>query len=287
MKPYGCQSMIGPLRKVLVKRPDGAFSVADPVKWGYAGPPDLPTAQSQHDAFVDVLKGEGIEVLWHDEPQPDRADAIFVHDPAIVTDSGAVLLRMGKELRRGEEASLARRLEEVGVPIISTLHGEAIAEGGDLLWIDHDTLAVGQGFRTNAEGLRQLRDAVRELGVDVEPVPLPYYRGPRSCLHLVSLISLVDVDLAVVYPQLLPVPFRQFLRDRGFEFLEVPRGEFESMGTNVLALAPRRCLILAPNPITQQRLEGLGCRVFTYEGSEISLKAEGGPTCLTRPILRG
>lgn len=287
MKPYGCQSMIGPLRKVLVKRPDGAFSVADPVKWGYAGPPDLPTAQSQHDAFVDVLKGEGVEVLWHDEPQPDRADAIFVHDPAIVTDSGAVLLRMGKELRRGEEASLARRLEQVGVPIIATLHGEAIAEGGDLLWIDHDTLAVGQGFRTNAEGLRQLRDAVRELGVDVEPVPLPYYRGPNSCLHLMSLISLVDVDLAVVYPQLLPVPFRQFLRDRGFEFLEVPRDEFESMGTNVLALAPRRCLILAPNPITQQRLEGLGCRVFTYEGSEISLKAEGGPTCLTRPILRG
>ena len=156
--------MIGPLRKVLVKRPDGAFSVAAPVKWGYAGAPDLPTAQLQHDAFVDVLKGEGIEVLWHDEPQPDRADAIFVHDPAIVTESGAVVLRIGKELRRGEEASLARRLEEVGVPIISTLHGEAIAEGGDLLWIDHDTLAVGQGFRTNAEGLRQLRDAVRELG---------------------------------------------------------------------------------------------------------------------------
>ncbi len=179
-----------------------------------------------------------------------------------------------------------RRLEELGVPVSFRLEGEACAEAGDLLWVDHETLAVGQGFRTNAEGLRQLRSGLASHGVGIVPVPLPFYRGPASCLHLMSLTSLVDRDLAVVYPPLLPRPFRRFLEDRSFQFVEVPEGEFETMGTNVLALAPRTCLMLQGNPVTKERLEAAGCRVFTYEGNEISLKAEGGPTCLTRPILR-
>lgn len=272
---------------MLVKRPDEAFSVDDPAKWHYAGRPKLEIAQEEHDAFVTILRQAGVEVIYHDEFQPDHADAIFVHDPAIVTDHGAVILRMGKGLRRGEEAAISRRLEELGVPIYYTLHGDGRAEGGDLLWVDHDTLAVGQGFRTNAEGLRQLKEALKRIGVTIIPVPLPYYTGPEGCLHLMSLISLVDHDLAVVHLPLMPVPFWQYLKDRGFRFIEVPDEEFETMGANVLALAPGNCLMLEGNPITRRRLEEAGCQVETYQGDEISLKAEGGPTCLTRPILRG
>lgn len=285
-RSYGSQSMVEPLRRVLVKRPDEAFAVDDPHKWHYAGRPNLEIAQQEHDALVDILRQAGAEVLYHDEFQPDRADAIYVYDPAIVTDEGAVILSMGKVLRRGEEAALALRFEQLDVPVYYTLHGDARAEGGDLLWLDHDTLAVGLGFRTNAEGLRQLSEALEPLGVNIIVVQLPYYGGPEACLHLMSLISLVDHSTAVVYPPLLPVPFWQYLRDRGFRLVEVPDEEFESMGPNVLALAPGKCLMLEGNPITKRRLEEAGCEVLTYKGNEISLKAEGGPTCLTRPILR-
>ena len=283
---YGSQSMVDPLRRVLVKRPDAAFAVDDYAQWHYSGKPDLKIARQEHDALVGILRGAGAEVLFHDEIQPSRADAIFVHDPAIVTDQGVVILKMGKDLRRGEEAAIARRFEELGVPILYELHGEARAEGGDLLWIDHDTLAVGQGFRTNGEGLEQLREALDPLGVGILPVPLPYFGGPEACLHLMSLISMVDHDLAVVYSPLLPVPFWQYLSEREVSLVHVPDEEWETMGPNVLALAPRKCVMLEGNPITKRRLEEAGCEVFTFQGNEVSLKAEGGPTCLTRPILR-
>ena len=154
---YGSQSMIAPLRTVMVRRPDEAFAVDDPVMWHYTHRPDLELARQEHDALVGLLRRAGAEVIYHDEPHPDRADAIFVFDPAIVTDNGAIILSMGKPQRRGEEAAMARRFEALGIPLLYTLYGEARAEGGDLLWLDHDTLAVGLGFRTNTEGLRQLR----------------------------------------------------------------------------------------------------------------------------------
>ena len=283
---YGSQSMIDPLRTVLVKRPDKAFVVHNPAAWHYTERPNLAIAQQEHDILVNLLRQAGAEVIYHDDPQPDRADAIFVFDPALVTDHGAIILSMGKPQRRGEEAAMAHRLEELGIPILATLQGEARAEGGDLLWLDHETLAVGQGFRTNAEGLRQLREALAKIGVTVIPVELPYYSGPETCLHLLSLISIVDHQLAVIYPPLLSVPFWQELERRGFRFIEVSDAEFASMGPNVLALAPGHCLMLEGNPLTQRRLEEAGCQVLTYRGNELSLKAEGGPTCLTRPIWR-
>lgn len=283
---FGAQSMVEPLRRVLVKRPDEAFGNADPARWNYTSRPDLEEARREHDALVEILRGAGAEVIDHPELQPERADAIFVFDPVIITERGAVILRMGKELRRGEEAALGRWLQEVGVPILAGLEGDATAEGGDLLWLDPKTLAVGQGFRTNAEGLRQLREILAGLGVEVFPVELPYFTGPVACLHLLSLISLVDHDLAVVYSPLLSVPFWKTLRDRGFRIVEVPEEEFPTMGPNVLALAPGRCLMLEGNPVTRRRLEEAGCEVLTYKGREISLKAEGGPTCLTRPVWR-
>lgn len=283
---YGCQDMVSPLRTVLIKRPDKAFAVEDAAAWHYTSRPNLTIAQQEHDALVEQLRKGRAEVVYHDEYLPDHADAIYAFDPSLVTDSGAIILSMGKDKRRGEEAAMARCYEKMGVPILYTLHDEARAEGGDLLWVDHDTLAVGLGFRTNAEGLRQLREALTGIGVTVLPVELPYYTGPEACLHLLSMISIVDHHTAVVYPPLMSVPFWQELQRRHFSLIEIPESEYATMATNVLALAPRKCLMLEGNPITKRLLEDAGCEVMTYRGNEISLKAEGGPTCLTRPIWR-
>jgi N-dimethylarginine dimethylaminohydrolase len=193
---------------------------------------------------------------------------------------------MGKVERRGEEKAISASLEELGVPILATLEGEATAEGGDLLWLDHDTLAVGRGYRTNAEGFRQLTAILRPIGAETVEVQLPCAGGPSACLHLMSLISMLDEDLAVVYLPLLPVPFVELLAEREIELVEVPESEYPTMAPNVLALAPRRCLMLEGNPETRRLLEDTGCEVVTYRGDELSLKAEGGPTCLTRPLLR-
>lgn len=286
-KRFGGQNMVEPIRRVVVKRPDEAFAVDHPERWHYVDKPDLQVAQAEHDALAEILRCAGAEVIYHDLPQPERADAIYVYDPLLMTDAGAVVLRMGKPLRRGEELALATCLQANDIPVHFTLGGDAIAEGGDLLWVDDRSLCVGIGFRTNLEGRRQLQAALEPLGIDVWSVDLPYFTGPEACLHLLSVISLVDHDLAVVYPRLMPVPLWQELERRGFDLIEVPDEEFPSMGPNVLALAPRHCLMLEGNPITRGRLESAGCKVETYRGKEISLKAEGGPTCLTRPVLRG
>ena len=283
-KAFGSQSMVGPLHSVLMRPPDVSFGQADPQKWHYTAQPDLALAQKEHADLTQIIRQFGAEIIYHDIPLPDHADALFVHDPAIVTDKGAIILRMGKPLRQGEEAAQATLFTKLGIPTHYTLYGSARAEGGDLLWLDEKTLAVGLGFRTNEEGLRQLQEALPE--VNVIPVHLPYYTGPEACLHLMSFISLVADDLAVVYLPLMPVPFFQLLQGRGVRFVEVPQEEFMTMGSNVLALAPRHCVMLENNPITRRRLEEAGCQVWTYKGDEISLKAEGGATCLTRPLLR-
>jgi N-dimethylarginine dimethylaminohydrolase len=182
---------------------------------------------------------------------------------------------------------LARALQACGVPVLGRLEGDARVEGGDTLWLDHDTLAVGRGFRTNAEGVRQLRDLLSPLDVGVVDYDLPYYAGPDACLHLLSLVSPVDVDLAVAYPPLMPTALWLELRRRGVRLIEAPEEEFErTQGTNVLAVAPRRCIMLDENPVTKQLLEMADCEVVTFPGAPLSFKTEGGPTCLTRPVWR-
>lgn len=278
--------MVAPLHKVMVRRPDSSFAVDDPAIWHYTDRPDLAAAQGEHDSLVEILHSFGAEIVYHDEPLPGMADSIYVFDPAIITNAGAVILKMGKRLRRGEEDAMERQLQAVGVPILGKLSGEAIAEGGDLLWLDSRTLAVGVGFRTNLDGARQLGQLLAPLDIDILTVDLPFWQGPDACLHLLSLISLVDDDLAVIYPALLPVRFWRELEQRGFGLVEVPDAEFATMGPNVLALEPRKCLMLEGNPVTMKRLERAGCDILTYQGDEISMKAEGGPTCLTRPLWR-
>lgn len=284
---YGAQSMVGKLRRVIVRAPDASFAEADPDEWHYAGRPDLEAAIAEHAAFVDVLQRAGVELIRHDEPLPGLADALFTHDSALVTNHGSIILRMGKKLREGEEAAMAGLLSRIGIPELGRLQGDARAEGGDLLWLDEQTLAVGVGFRTNAAGADRLAQILAPIGVFVFAYDLPYYQGPDACLHLMSLISMIDVDLAVAFPPLMPVRLLRDLKDRGIDLIEAPEDEFAGrQATNVLALAPRDVLLLEGNTVTEQRLRDAGCRVATYRGDEITLKAEGGATCLTRPVLR-
>ena len=246
---YGAQGMVGRLRRVVMRRPGEAMAAADPAAWHYTGAIDLEEARHAHDAFADALRAWDVEVLYHDEPLPDHSDSVFVFDPVLVTDRGTIVLSMGKERRRGEEEPLARTLQDCGVPVFGRLEGDARAEGGDTLWLDHDTLAVGRGFRTNAEGVHQLRDLLGPVGVRVVDYDLPYFTGSEACLHLLSLISPVDVDLAVAYPPLMPTSFWAELKRRGIRLLEVPEEEFaQTQATNILTVAPRKCIMLDGSP---------------------------------------
>ena len=285
-RSYGGQSMIAPLKRVIVRSPDAAFGNANPAIWHYTTQPNLDRARAEHAALVGILRQAGAEIIPHEQPLSDRADAIFVYDPAIITNHGALILRMGKDLRRGEEAALAETLQAAGIPILATLEGDARAEGGDMFWLDEETLAIGIGFRTNPEGVRQIRAALEPIGVRVLTYDLPYFTGPEACLHLLSFISLIDERLAVVHLPLMPVTLYQELLRRDFRLVEIPESEYATQATNVLALAPGQLLMLEGNPKTKRLLEAAGCEVQTYRGQEISFKAEGGPTCLTRPVLR-
>jgi len=287
MREYGCQSMVAPLKRVLVRRPDECFGDADPEVWNYSGRPDLAKAQREHDAFVHLLSEFGIEIISHDYGTCRSADSIFVHDPALITDEGAILLRMGKALRRGEEDALEAALIANGTPIWARLEPPACAEAGDLMWLHPRALAVGVGFRTNLDGVRQLERLLKRIDVEVIPVALPVAGGPDACLHLMSLINMIDDRLAVAYVPQLPTPLWQRLVESGVQLIESPESEYRNaMATNVLAVAPRACIMIDGSPITQRRLEDVGCVVRTFVAGEICLKAEGGPTCLTRPLLR-
>jgi len=251
----------------------------------YTAPPDLARAIDEHDRFIDVLRSAGATVHELPRDQQTTLDSIYVRDASIVSPAGAILCAMGKAERVTEPAAQAKTFDGFGVAITGRITPPGTLEGGDVIWLDEKTLAVGRGYRTNAEGVRQLRALVGD-SVEVVEVPLPHWHGQSDVMHLMSLISPVDRDLVVVYSRLLPVPFREWLLEREMRLVEVPDAEFETMGTNVLALAPKRCLMLAGNPLTKRSLEQSGCEVLEYEGSEISVKGAGGPTCLTRPLMR-
>jgi N-dimethylarginine dimethylaminohydrolase len=225
-------------------------------------------------------------VVYLPQTENTGLDSVYVHDPVIVCQRGAILCSMGKDLRRGEPAAIGRFFESVGVPVLGSIIGEGRLEGGDVLWLDARTVAVADGYRTNQEGIRQMRALLGDLVDEVIVVPLPHWTGPQDCLHLQSNISLLDHKIALVYSRLLTVPFRQLLLARGFTLVEVADAEYDSMGCNVLAVAPRKVIAVAGNPITKQRMEAAGVEVWTYEGSDISVKGAGGPTCLTRPFWR-
>jgi N-dimethylarginine dimethylaminohydrolase len=213
-------------------------------------------------------------------------DSMYVRDASILTDDGIVLCNMGKRARRAEPRAQEKAFLRKGIPILGRIEGDGRLEGGDLIWLDQDTVVVGRGYRTNDEGIRQLKGFLGHRADQVVVTPLPHWKGPSDVFHLMSVISPIDEDLALVYSPLLPVPFREFLLSRGISLVEVPEEEFATMGCNVLTVAPRVCVMLEGNPETQARLQDSGVEVHTYRGEEISAPGEGGPTCLTRPILR-
>ncbi|MDH4156470.1 MAG: arginine deiminase family protein [candidate division Zixibacteria bacterium] len=272
--------MIDPLKVVLVRRPDESFAVDDPILWGYPERPDLSRAQQEHDEFVGILSGADVEVLYHEEPLDDCADAIFVRDPAMIISDGAIIFQMAKKLRRGEQDGIRRCLEKLGIPILHQFSGDVFIDGGDLVWIDRHTLAIGQGSRTGQAGFDQLRNVLSGHGINVLPVPF------ENALHLSSVLCIVHHNIAVVLPRYLPGSFTRYLEGLGFRLITLPDEEDDSLGISILTLSPGRCLMLQGNPVTAQRLRSAGCEVMTYQGDEISVKGGGGPLCLTQPVLR-
>ena len=282
MSRFGSQSMTGRLERVLVRPP----LAEDAERWreyGWRSAPDHAAAATEHELLCAILEDAGAEVVVsrHD---PGNPDAMYVYDPVLVGARGAVLLRPGKEGRRGEPAAIAASLTAADVPIAAELADPVRVEGGDTVWLDDATLLVGIGYRTNGAALTALADAFP--GVDVIAFDLPHWNGSGEVMHLMSFISPLDRDLALVYPRIAPVRLFELLADRGIAVVEVPDEEFETQGPNVLALGPRQALALDGNPETRRRMERAGVDVAVYRGEEISKKGDGGPTCLTRPLLR-
>jgi N-dimethylarginine dimethylaminohydrolase len=251
----------------------------------FTAPPDRALAIEQYETFRSLLEGSGAAVVQAAADSDLTLDAVYVRDASLLTPDGLVCCRMGKATRQHEPAAQRRLFVGCGLPIAGVIEAPGLIEGGDVVWFDDRTVAVGRGYRTNDAGIAQLR-ALVGASVDVLVVPLPHYRGAADVFHLMSIISPVDADLALVYSPLMPVPFREWLIDRGIRLIEVPDDEFESMGANVLAVAPRCVIMLDGNPVTRARLEAAHVDVSVYDGSEISVKGGGGPTCLTRPLAR-
>jgi N-dimethylarginine dimethylaminohydrolase len=276
--------MIRPLRRVLV-RPPRAAGLGAWRDYGWHAEPDPREIAAEHQAFCEVLRSAGADVVYAETTVEGDPDAIYVFDAAVVSDRGAIVLQSGKEGRLPESAAIAGDLERAGVPVTASLEEPQRVDGGDTIWLDRSTLLAGRGYRTNDAGIHALQSALPDVAVLA--FDLPHLHGSEVVLHLLSLLSPLDDDLVVGYLPLMPVRLVQLLRKLEIEIVEVPDDEFETMGPNVLALAPRVALALDGNPETRRRLERAGVDVTVYEGDEISRKGDGGPTCLTLPLLRG
>jgi N-dimethylarginine dimethylaminohydrolase len=278
---HGVSSMWSPLRRVLVRRPATAGDFAD-AGWRL---PDPGLLSAQHGAFCELLAGLGCEVEVA-AALDGLVDATYIRDPGLVTQRGGVVFQMAKPVRQDEPGHLGTALEAAGVPVVARLGGAARADGGDFVWLDPQTMIVGRSYRTNAAGVAQMRPILAAEQVTVLSVDLPHDLGPGHVLHLMSFLSPVAADLAVVFPPLAPVALMETLADRGVKVVAVDAGEYAAMACNVLAVRPRQVIMLEGNPVTRRALERHGCEVHCYAGSEISLKGDGGPTCLTQPLLR-
>jgi N-dimethylarginine dimethylaminohydrolase len=286
-----CHSDTGKIKSVFIKNVQQAFISEAHIEqyWkelNYLGKPSLASAIAEYASFETLLKEQGAAIYYLPEEASVNMDSIYCRDAAIATDGGVIICNMGKPARRNEPFAEKKAFEANGFKILGTITAPGTLEGGDVAWLDEHTLAVGLTYRTNEEGITQLSALLQPLDVQIITVPLPHYKGPSDVFHLMSILSPVDTNLAVVYSPLMPVMFRNLLLQRGYQLIEVPDIEFESMGCNVLAVAPRECLMVDGNPVTKALLEQAGCKVTVYKGVEISVKGGGGPTCLTRPVYR-
>ena len=284
-------SEFGKIKSLFIKKAKDAFINEEQLErnWAalnYLSKPVMAVAAEEYNAFEKVFEEIGATIFYLPEEDSVNMDSIYCRDAAIATNKGMIICNMGKAGRINEPTAEKRAFEANGIPVLGEITAPGTVEGGDVAWLDENTLAVGHTYRTNPEGIRQLADLLSPLGVQVITVPLPHYKGPSDVFHLMSILSPVDDNLAVVYSPLMPIVFRELLIARGYTLIEVPDAEFDSMGCNVLALAPRVCLMVDGNPQTKAALEAAGCKVIVYKGEEISVKGGGGPTCLTRPVQR-
>ena len=252
----------------------------------YLSKPNFKKSLEEYAAFQTFFREKNISTCFFPINKKTKIDSIYCRDASIATDFGIIICNMGKQGRIHEPYAQLEAYKMNNVNILGEIKFPGTLEGGDVAWLDQNTLAVGHTYRTNEEGISQLEGLLQPKGIEIIVVELPHYKGKSDVFHLMSILSPVDKNLAVVYSPLMPIKFRNQLLERGFQLIEVPEQEFDSMGCNVLAIAPRDCLMVAGNPITRKLLEDAGASVHIYEGNEISLKGGGGPTCLTRPIDR-
>ena len=283
--------MVNPIRRVLIKHAKESFKNQSELnqsasKLNYLETPNFSKSISDYDQFVKLLKSFDIEIHYLPNNNNTTPDSIYTHDPCIVSNKGVILCSMGKDDRRSEVPAVESYFKSLDIPILGKIKKPGNLEGGDVVWINERSVAVGEGYRSNSEGIKQLKDLLSDLVDNVISVPLPHWTGPLDCLHLMSLLSPIDKDLFLVYSRLLPVPFLKYLSLLKIKLIHVPDNEYDSMGCNVLAVAPKKVIMLEGNPETKKMLEKNKVEVFCYDGSEISLKGAGGPTCLTRPFLR-
>lgn len=279
------------LVSVFIKPAKKAFVSDDELttQWqelNYLSRPDFDNALQEYKMFQSYFGNENVEIHTFPYDEHVKIDSIYCRDASIATDFGMIICNMGKGGRINEPQSHLEIFRANSIPVLGTIATPGTLEGGDVAWLDETTLAVGHTYRTNIVGIKQLKALLEPKGIDVIIVELPHYKGENDVFHLMSILSPVDKNLAVVYSPLMPIKFRNELLKRNFELIEVPHKEFESMGCNVLAIAPRKCIMVDGNPKTKQLLEQAGCEVKAYKGNDISVKGGGGPTCLTRPMLR-
>lgn len=288
---YGCQSMVGKIESILIKRPQQAFISQENLnntweEFKYFGCPDYETVLKEYEVFEQYIT-QNVKNIYY-LPQDDRTglDSIYTHDPLKITKKGAIYFPMGKALRSKEYLATKAYLESIGVPTLGEIKAPGKMEGGDVLWIDEKTVAIGRGYRTNEEGIRQFKELTKDIIDEYIIVPMPHGEGEDACLHLMSIISFVDTDKAVVYSKFMPVFFREFLIERGFQLIEAGDEEYDYLGTNLLALQPGKVILIKGCPEVEGKLKDAGVEVLTYEGKELSYRGTGGPTCLTCPITR-
>ena len=283
--PGGVRSSTAVLREVLVKRPGPAFgrAFADPAH-GFLRPVDLDRARREHDSLVAALDGLGVRVHVLDHEPDGDPDLVYVFDPLLVASAGAVPLRPGKPNRAAEPGILETWTSAHGIPTIGRIEAPGTVEGGDTVWLRDDLFVIGRTLRTNDAGARQLAAIV---GGDVRIVDVPYWKGPAELVHLMSVISPISDDLAVVFLPLLPAGLHEWLVDLGIRLVEVPEAEYPTLGCNVLAVRPGVVIVADGNPVTRRALEAAGVEVHDVQLGEVGENGSGGVTCLTRPLARG
>ncbi|WP_082003328.1 dimethylarginine dimethylaminohydrolase family protein [Sporosarcina sp. ZBG7A] len=285
-------SMYSPLKHVIMKHPKDAFKSQEHLSenwktFNYLREPNFDEALKEFSELTNIIEQQGTQIDYLPSSDKVGLDSIYAHDPVKFTPAGALILKSGKKLRQPEASVFKEFLTERGIPIIGELVGDAVSDAGDIVWLDDRTLLVGRGYRTNDEAIRQLKEMTADLVDEFIVVQLPHDQGEEECLHLMSFLSVVDKDLAVVHSPLMPVFLRQLLLQKGFQLIEVPKKEYDTLGCNVLAIAPRVCVLTNENASTIQQLKDAGATVHVYKGQEISLLGTGGPTCLTCPVVRG